>query len=85
MQLARVLGHATATIKHASLNGWRLLVVQPLDNQGGPDGEPQLALDHLGGGTGDNVLLTSDGSAVRDIVGSNSTPARWIVIGLADT
>ena len=85
MQLANVIGHATATIKHSSLNGWRLLVVQPLNNQGGPDGEPQLALDHLGGGPGDRVLLTSDGSAVRDIVGSNTTPARWIVIGLADT
>ncbi len=85
MQLGRVIGHATATVKHPSLNGWRLLLVQPLDNQGGPDGEPQLALDQMGGGRGDNVLLTSDGSAVRDIVGSNSTPARWIVIGLADT
>ena len=84
MQLAQVLGHATATTKHPSLNGWRLLVVQPLNNQGGPDGEPQLALDHLGGGKGDQVILTSDGSAVRDIVGSNTTPARWIVIGLAD-
>ncbi len=85
MQLGRVIGYATATMKHASLNGWRLLVVQPLGNQGGPDGEPQLALDHLGGGQGDKVILTSDGSAVRDIVGSNTTPARWIVIGLADT
>lgn len=85
MQLAHVIGYATATTKHASLNGWRLLVVQPLGNTGGPDGEPQLALDHLGGGKGDTVILTSDGSTVREVVGSNTTPARWIVIGLADT
>lgn len=84
MQLAQVLGHATATVKHASLNGWRLLVIQTLDNQGGPDGEPQLALDHLGAGKGDLILLTSDGSTVREIVGSDTTPARWIVIGLVD-
>lgn len=84
MQLARVEGHVTATVKHRTLHGWRLLLVQPLDRNGGADGDPQIALDNLGGGRGDHVLLTSDGSAVRDIVGSNDSPARWIVIGLAD-
>ncbi|MDB5388620.1 MAG: eutN 1 [Planctomycetaceae bacterium] len=84
MQLGTVIGHATATVKHPTLIGWRLLVVQPMDNQGAPDGEPQIALDNLGGGKGDRVLVTADGAAVREMVGSNVTPARWIVIGLAD-
>jgi ethanolamine utilization protein EutN len=55
-----------------------------MDNQGVPDGEPQIAIDNMGGGLGDRVLITADGAAVRDMVGSNTTPARWIVIGLAD-
>lgn len=84
MQIGRVIGRATATVKHPTLAGWRLLVVQPLDIRGAADGEPLLAIDQLGGGRGDRVILTSDGKAVREMVGSNNTPVRWAVIGLAD-
>lgn len=84
MNLATVLGHATATIKHPSMNGWRMLVVQPLDIAGGPDGEPLLALDNLGGGKGDTVILTSDGGAVSDLLNRKDSPVRWAVIGIAD-
>ena len=45
MQLAQVLGHATSTIKHPTLNGWRMLIVQPLDAREQPDGVPIIALD----------------------------------------
>lgn len=84
MQLAKVVGRATATVKHETLAGWRLLVVQPLDAKGGPDGDPQLAIDNLGSRKRDTVMLTTDGAAVRDIVGKNNTPIRWAVIGIAD-
>jgi len=84
MQLGQVVGRATATIKHPTLAGWRLLLVQPLDARGEPDGEPQLAIDDLGGRQHDTVLLTSDGAAVRQMVGANTTPIRWAVIGIAD-
>ena len=84
MQVGRVVGRATATIKHPSMNGWRLLIVQPLDAKGGPDGEPQLAIDSLGAGIGDDVMFTTDGSEVRNWVGSNNTPIRYAVIGLPD-
>mgnify|MGYP001298796839 CR=1 FL=1 len=85
MNLALVIGHATATIKHPTLKGWKLIVVQPLDAKGKPDGEPQLALDRLGAIRRGTVMITSDGAAVREMVGSKNTPARWAVIGLADT
>ena len=85
MQLGQVVGHATATVKHPTLSGWRLLLVQSLDAAGNPDGEPQLAIDDLGCGRNDRVVLTSDGAAVRDMVGSKNTPIRWAIIGLADT
>ncbi|MEZ6066790.1 MAG: EutN/CcmL family microcompartment protein [Planctomycetaceae bacterium] len=52
MQLARVIGRATATVKHHTLEGWRLLVLQPLLQDGGPDGEPQIGIDQLGSGMG---------------------------------
>ena len=64
--------------------GWRLLLVQPLDAKSRADGDPQLAIDNLGSRRGDTVMLTTDGAAVRDIVGKDNTPIRWAVIGIAD-
>lgn len=84
MQLARVVGRATATVKHPTLTGWRMLLVQPLDARGGADGDPQLAIDNLGSGKGDVVMITTDGAAVRDIVGSDKAPLRYAVIGIPD-
>ena len=54
MQLAQVMGHATATIRHPSMTGWRLLIVQPLDAREQPDGDPLLAIDEQGAGSGDS-------------------------------
>lgn len=84
MQLAHVIGHATATVKHPALAGWRMLVVQPLDAAGGPDGFPVIAIDDLGSRRGDQVIISSDGKAVREMMGTNTTPVRWAVIGVAD-
>ena len=84
MQLATIIGRATATVKHASMQGWKLAVAQPLDAAGQADGVPLLVIDSLGSGRGDQVLISSDGKFVRDAVGSNNTPVRWAVIGLVD-
>jgi len=62
--IARVMGHATATVRHASLRGSRLLLVQPLRSL---TLEPLLALDRLGAAPGDAVVITSDGLAAREI------------------
>jgi ethanolamine utilization protein EutN len=84
MQLAKVVGRATATVKHKTLAGWRLLLIQPLDAAGKADGDPQLAIDSLGSRKKDIVMVTTDGAAVREIIGANDTPVRWAVIGIAD-
>jgi ethanolamine utilization protein EutN len=83
MQLGRVVGTATATMKHATFQGERLLVVQLETANGGPDGEPVLAFDRLGAGRGDAVLLTNDGQVLQEMIGRN-TPGRWSVMGLPD-
>ncbi len=83
MQLGRVIGTATSTIKHPSFQGERLLVVQLETQSGGPDGEPVLAFDRLGAGRGDTVLLTNDGLALQEQIG-RTTPGRWSVMGLPD-
>ena len=84
MQLGIVVGHAVSTVKHPTLLGWRLLVVQSWTPDGQPDGEPLLAIDKLGCGLGDRVILSNDGQAAREMVGARNSPARWLVLGLCD-
>jgi ethanolamine utilization protein EutN len=84
MQLGRVIGTATATVKHPTFEGERLLVVQLEANEGKPDGEPVLVFDRLGARRGDVVLVTNDGLALQEQLG-RTTPGRWSVLGLPDT
>lgn len=84
MNLARVIGTTTATIKHTALDGWRMLVVQPLLVDGGNDGEPLIAVDNMGSGVGETVIITSDGKAVGEAMGTRNTPVRWMVIAQPD-
>jgi len=60
------------------------LIVQPLLVDGGDDGPPLVAVDNLGSRVGENVIITSDGKAVREAMGSNKTPVRWMVIAQPD-
>ena len=84
MQTARVIGTTHATVRHPSLDGWRLLVVLPLDIHDRPDGFPALAIDNLGASRGDRVFFTSDGNVVRELVGRNDCPVRFAVQGIMD-
>ena len=85
MQLGLVVGAATATKKHASMHGQKLLIVQPHQPDGRtPDGDPVLAIDDVGAGRGETVMITSDGRYARDLLGVDATPVRWTVIGIRD-
>lgn len=55
MELARVIGRCVATVKYPTLEGIRLLVIQPVDGNGKPQGEPMFAADPLQAGPGDLV------------------------------
>ena len=84
MQLGRIVGHATATVKHPSLRGWRFLLVQLLTPDGKEDGEPILALDPVGAAAGSTAILSNDGAEARKLVGTKNSPARWFVMGIQD-
>lgn len=84
MQLGHVVGTATATVKHASLHGWRLLLVQLVDARGKPDGEPVLAIDSLGVAMGQTAILSSEGGAAREMMKNTNSPVRWLVVGIPD-
>ena len=80
MRLATIRGYATSTVKHPSLEGWRLLIAEP----DSPDLAPQIVIDNLGAGIGQKVLISSDGSEARKLVGDEFSPARWLVLGIID-
>jgi ethanolamine utilization protein EutN len=85
MQLGIVIGRATSTIKHASMNGQKLLMIQPTLADGrSADGDPVLAVDAVGAGRGEVVMITSDGRGARELLNSEATPVRWTVIGIRD-
>ncbi len=84
MQLARVVGQAVSTVKHPSLRGWKLLIVQPLTPDAKEDGEPLLAIDQLGAGAAHLVIISNDGAGAREMIGSRNSPARWFVMGIQD-
>ena len=85
MQLAFVIGTATATVKHPSLEGRKLLIVQPrLADGRTPDGDPLIAVDGVDAGCGETVMITSDGRGAREMLQSDVTPVRWTVIGIRD-
>jgi len=84
MLLARVEGNVVATRKHPSLEGWRLIICQPIDNAGNPEGAPQVAIDPYGAGMHQRVIIASDGLATRKTVGDDKSPARWMITGIVD-
>ncbi len=85
MQLAKVLGNAVATVKHDSLTGLKMLLVAPLKADGiSIDGDPLLAVDGVGAGRGETVIISSDGRGAAELIGRNDSPVRWTIAGIRD-
>ncbi len=84
MLLARVEGNVVATRKHPSLQGWRLVICQPIGANGQAEGSPQVAIDSHGAGMHQQVVISSDGAAARKAVGDDKSPVRWLIIGIVD-
>jgi ethanolamine utilization protein EutN len=83
--LGRIMGSATATVKHPSMEGSKLLLVMALQADGhSVEGDPILAIDTLGAGVGQRVMITSDGIGARELLGDNTSPVRWSVLGIPD-
>ena len=90
MFVALVTGSVVATHKAESMTGHKLLVVEPyrLDDKTRTKlvstGRTFIAVDTLGAGCGDVAVITSDGRLLRDLLKSDTTPARWSTIALVD-
>ena len=85
MYIGRVMGNATATVKHPSMEGFKLLLVMALQADGQTiEGDPILVVDTLGAGKGEMVMVTSDGIGARELLGDKTSPVRWTVLGIPD-
>jgi microcompartment protein CcmK/EutM len=84
MFLARVEGNLTATRKHPSFEGWRLIICQPISQAGEPEGVPLVAIDALGAAMHQRVIISSDGMAARKAVGDAKSPVRWMITAIVD-
>jgi ethanolamine utilization protein EutN len=88
MELARVIGTIWATRKHASFEGGRLLVLQPVDEAKRPSGATLVAMDTVGAGPGEIVFFTTAYEATipwrRRRRGLDLTPVGAAVVGIVD-
>src|SRR5258705_12958204 len=84
MLIARVVGEVVATVKHASHEGCKLLLVQPLNLDGSDRGDAVVAVDAVDAGAGDRVLLVMEGFSAMTSVGRRQSPIDMAVIGFID-
>jgi microcompartment protein CcmK/EutM len=84
MLLARIDGSATATIRHPSAKGWRLAICQPIDEEGNEISTPIIALDNLGAGMHQRVIISSDGATLREWVDDPKSPLRNMITHIVD-
>jgi ethanolamine utilization protein EutN len=85
MLIARIIGDVTATHKHASHEGQKLLLVQPLElDLATPRGDAVIAVDAVDAGMGDLVLLVTEGYSAMTSVGRPESPIDMAVLGVID-
>jgi microcompartment protein CcmK/EutM len=84
MYLARIVGTVVATRKDDRLEGCKLLLVQPLDEKGAPEGKCAVAVDTVQAGSGDVVLVVT-GSSARMTSRTKDSPVDAAIVGIIDT
>jgi ethanolamine utilization protein EutN len=84
VKLAKVVGTVVSTIKSPIFEGRALLLVDLLEPDGREAGGYLIALDTVGAGAGETVLILDEGTSARQIIGAPSGPLRTVVVGIVD-
>ena len=84
MKLGRVVGNVTSTINTRDFEDRTLLLVDLVGPDGAPAGGYQIAVDNIGAGAGETVLLLDEGNSARQVLGAPGAPIRTVVIGIVD-
>ena len=84
MQIARVVGTVVSTQKHRKFESAKLLLVQPLNPDDTPRGGTLLAVDGVGAGIHEKVLVVLEGRAAGEALGRKAAPVDAAIIGIVD-
>ncbi len=84
MQIGRVIGNVVSTQKMKKLEGAKLLIVQPLDRDDKPRGTAVLAVDSVGAGVTEKVLIVLEGRAAGEALGRAGAPVDAAIVGIVD-
>lgn len=84
MIIAKVMGAAVASAKHAALNSTKILIICPANIDGDISGEPLLAVDLVGSGQGELVIV-SQGSSARMATDYKNSPVDAAIVGILDS
>ena len=85
MLLARVVGTVVSTQKHRKFEGAKLLLVQPVNVDDTPRGATLLAVDSVGAGVHERVLIVLEGRAAGEALGKKRAPVDAAIIGIVDS
>lgn len=85
MLIAMVVGTVVSSQKNKKLEGAKLLLVQPLTLESTPRGTTLLAIDSVGAGVGEKVLIVLEGRAAGEALGRKGAPVDAAIIGIVDT
>jgi ethanolamine utilization protein EutN len=84
MQICRVVGTLVATQKHRKFEGAKLMLVQPLNMDDTPRGNALLAVDGVGAGVDEKVLVVLEGRAAGEALGKKAAPVDAAIVGIID-
>ena len=84
MKIGRVAGTVVATICSPALEGRKLLFVDLLDLEGTETGKDLIAVDTVGAGAGETVLVLDEGNGARQVLEAPDAPIRAVIVGVID-
>ena len=84
MIIGRVVGTVVATQKRPQFEGAKLLLVQPETPQGESRGVTLLAIDSVGAGVGERVIVVLEGRAAGEALGKKHAPVDAAIVGIVD-
>ncbi len=84
MKLGRVSGTVVSTICSPAYENRTLLICDLVDASGDATGDYLIAIDHVGAGAGEDVLILDEGNSARQILGWPDAPVRAVVVGIVD-
>lgn len=84
MKLCRVMGNVVATRKEPTYTGHKVMIVQPVDEEGNDISTSFLSMDTVHAGPGDLVLVEQEGNAARQLLGTKDDPFHSVIVGIVD-